>query len=169
MIVMSQYKSQGSRDVLAGERERTLAMGVRKLATSVYSGTIQRAFQEVGCSCNPYRGQIKELEQQYNAERQRMQAEYQRALASLESTELAREIRELKDKVREIDHAEHPILDAQGSQAYHFLPVWLMDRVRQGDGDVLGLTQELVAQLYAEEWMGGWRPRSLKKARRTPS
>lgn len=153
------------RDILAGERERTLAMAVRKLAGSLYNGTVERAFEHVGCSCNPYRERLQALEGQYNAERQRLEAGYRGALADLDGSDLGKEITELKSTVRAIDYAEHPTLDAQGRQAYYFLSVWMMDQIRQGDTELLGTNGDHIAELYAQAWFGGWRPKSLRTTR----
>jgi len=142
--------------VLVGERERTLASAVRRRASSVYF--IERAFEETGCSCGPHRRQLKELETQYHAEADRIMCE-------LDNSELGREIEELRKTIAVIDHSEHSSLDAAARQAHPFLPVWMLDQVRQGNADVLGLSDQDIASSYAEAWYGGWRPKSLYKAR----
>ncbi len=153
MVMASQYGARkGAKDVLSSERERTLAMAVRRRASSVYN--IERAFEEIGCSCNPYRDRLKQLEDEYNAERQRL-------LDSLEHSELARELKNLRQKIAELDRKEHPYLDAQGRQAYYFLGVWMLDKVREGSGDILGLSDQEISRGYAQAWIGGWRPRAL--------
>jgi hypothetical protein len=149
---MSPYKAK-ELDVLARARERSLAMGVRRRASAIYS--VERAFEEVGCSCTPYRDRLKELESEYKAERQRL-------LDSLEESDLAREMYALRQQVGEIDRQEHPALDARGREARPFLPVWMLDQVREGDGDILGLGDYEISKAYAQAWLGGWRPNSAK-------
>jgi hypothetical protein len=158
MILMSLYKAQATRDVLAGERDRTLAMAVRKRASSIYS--VGRAFEEVGCSCSPYRDRLRELDAEYKTEQQRL-------LESLEKSELARELYDLRQKVAEIDRQEHPSLDIRGREAYPFLAVWLLDQVREGDGDIVGLSDYEISKAYAQAWIGGWRPRARSRQRRS--
>ena len=141
--------------VLVGEREQTLATAVRRRASSVYF--IERAFEETGCSCSPYRRQLEELETQYHAEQDRLMDE-------LDRSDTAQEMRELRKTISGIDAKEHFSLDASARQAHPFLPLWMLDQVREGNPDILGLGDQDIARSYAEAWYGGWRPRSLYKA-----
>jgi hypothetical protein len=149
-------KKQASH-VLATERERTLATAVRRRASSVHF--LERAFEEAGCSCSPYRGQLEELEILYHAERDRLMYE-------LDNSDLAREMGELRKTIADIDHREHFSLDVAARQAHPFLPVWMLDQLREGNPDVLGLSDKDIASSYTVAWYGGWRPKSLYKARR---
>jgi hypothetical protein len=144
--------------VLTGERERTLASSIRRRASSVHF--FERAFEEAGCSCSPYRRQLKELETQHKAESDRLRYE-------LDNSELAREMGELRKTIADIDQREHHYLDATAREAYPFLPVWMLDQVREGNPDVLGLNDQDIASSYAEAWYGGWRPKSLYTAKRS--
>ena len=144
--------------VLVGEREKTLASAVKRRASSIYS--LDRAFEIAGCSCAPYRRQLEELEVQYQVERERLMQE-------LDDSELAGGIKNLKATIADIDLREHSSLDAVARQAHPFFPVWMMDQVREGNADILGLSDRDIASSYAEEWYGGWRPRSLYKATKT--
>jgi hypothetical protein len=144
--------------VLLGERERTLASAVRRRASSIY--ILERAFEEAGCSCSPHRLQLKELETQYQAERDRLTSE-------LDSSDLAKEIADLRKAIADIDRREHSSLNAVARQAYPFLPVWMLDQVREGNPEVLGLSDQDITSSYADAWYGGWRPKSLYKARRS--
>ena len=143
--------------VLVGERERTLASAVRRRASAIH--ILERAFEEVGCSCSPHRRQLQELETQYHTERDRLMNE-------LDNSELAKEMGELRKTLSDIDHIEHHSLDATAWKAYPFLPVWMLDQVREGNPDVLGLSDRDISRSYAEAWYGGWRPKSLYKAKR---
>lgn len=156
---MPQYKLGNQKgNVLASERERTLASAIRRRASAIY--VVQRAFEEAGCSCAPDREQLEGLEARYNSERQRL-------LESLDKSELGRRIDELREKVKEIDRREHPSLDAEAMHAAPYLAVWLIDQVREGNATMLGSSDHDIASSYAEAWMGGWRPRSLQKPRRS--
>ena len=141
--------------VLETERERLLAAAVRQRAKSVYF--LERAFEEVGCSCGVFRQQLRKLEEQYRAESERRKLE-------LESSQLARQISEVRNKIFEIDRAEHRALDTVATQAYAFLGVWLLDQVRNGNIDVLDLGDNDLGHCYAEDWYAGWRPKSLQNA-----
>ena len=163
---MAPYKTQKPGDVLSSERERALAAGVRRLARDVYHFKVGKAFEEVGCTCHPYRDRLKELVPLYEAERKRVDEDYQRGLRELDDSDLGKEILSLKEQVRQIDLREHPTLDAQGRQAYSFLPVWLLDQVRDGNYSVLELGEDGIARAYAQGWMEGWRPRLVRKERR---
>jgi hypothetical protein len=143
--------------VLVGERERTLASAIRRRASAVYP--LERAFEEAGCSCIPYRRQLRELETQYHAERNRL-------TYALDNSDLAKELGELRKTIAAIDLREHSSLHVAARQAYPFLPVWMLDQVRQGNPDVLSLSDQDIASSYADAWYGGWRPKSLYKARR---
>lgn len=151
--------------MLNSEREKALAMGVRRLARDVYHFKVEKPFEEVGCTCSPYRARLKEMEPPYGAERQRLEDEYRRALKALDDSNLGTEIRELKEQITQIDRREHPSLDAQGRHACTFLPVWLLDQVRDGNYRVLDLGEDGIAKAYAEGWMEGWRPRALRRSR----
>lgn len=144
--------------VLLGERERTLASAVRRRASAIYS--LDRAFEAAGCSCSPYRRQLRDLETQYHAEQDRLMDE-------LDNSDLAREMNELKKTIADIDGREHSSLDASARQAHPFLPLWMLDLVREGNPDVLGLSDQDIASSYAEAWHGGWRPKSLYKVRKS--
>jgi len=144
--------------VLVGEREKTLASAVRRRASSIHF--LERAFEEAGCSCSPYRRQLRELETQYNAERIRL-------IYELDSSKLASEMADLRKTIAEIDRGEHPSLDAAARQAHPFLAVWMLDQVREGNPDVIGLSDQDITSSYAEAWYGGWRPQSLYTPRRS--
>lgn len=138
--------------VLVGERERTLASAIRRRAASIQF--LDRAFEEVGCSCTPHRSQLSELEIQYKAEKERL-------IQELDSSKLAVEIGELKKTIFEIDLRDHPLLDRDARQAYPFLALWMLDQVREGNPDIVALDNEEIAYSYAGAWYGGWRPKSL--------
>ena len=142
--------------VLLRERERTLASAVRRRASSIH--ILERAFEEAGCSCSPFRRQLKELETLYYAEHDRLMYE-------LDNSDLARKRGELRKTIAEIDLREHSSLDVAARQAYPFLPVWMLDQVREGNPDVLGLSDQDIASSYTMAWYGGWRPKSLHKTR----
>ena len=84
----------------------------------------------------------------------------------LNNSELGKEVGELRKTIADIDRKEHSSLDAAARQACPFLAVWLMDQVRDGNPDVLGHSDQDIASSYAEAWYGGWRPKSLYKAKR---
>jgi hypothetical protein len=142
--------------VLVGARERTLASAVRRRASSIY--TLERAFEDTGCSCSPYRRRLRELETQYHAESDRLMCE-------LRNSQLAGEMDDLRKTIADIDRGEHPSLAAAARQAHPFLAVWMLDQVREGNPDVIGLTDQDITSSYAEAWYGGWRPKSLYTAR----
>lgn len=146
--------------MLSAERGRTLAMAVRRRASSIYS--LDRGFEEVGCTCSPYRDRLKELEVSYARERQRL-------LESLEDSALATELYDLRRTVAEMDREQHPGLNVQARQAHYFVGVWLMDQVREGDGEVLGLDDQAISKAYAEAWLDGWRPRAEPKRKQSAS
>lgn len=157
MTMTAKKPKKDASHVLAGERERTLASAIRRRASSIY--LLERAFEEAGCSCSPYRKQLDELETQYRAESDRL-------MDGMNSSKLGKEIRILRKTIADIDHKEHSSLDAAARQACPFLAVWLMDQVRDGNPDVLGLSDRDIANSYAEAWYGGWLPNSLYKAKR---
>lgn len=144
--------------VLVGERERTLASAIRRRASSIHF--LDRAFEDAGCSCTPHRSLLKELEAHYNTERDRLMRE-------LEGSDLAKEIGDLRKTISSIDLREHPSLDRDARQAHPFLAVWMVDQVREGYPEILGLTDQEIASSYAEAWYGGWRPKSLYKTKKT--
>lgn len=163
---MPPYKTRNpSKDVLSSERERALAAGVRRLARDTYQLKVEKAFEEVGCTCHPYRERLNELEPLYESERIRVEEDYRGRLKTLQDSDLGKQIRELREQIKEIDFREHPSLDAQGRHAYTFLPVWLLDQVRDGNYNVLELGEDGIARAYAEGWMEGWRPRALRRSR----
>jgi len=143
-------------EILYRERERTLASGVRKLVSQIYS--LERAFEEVRCSCSPYREQLKELQGRYDAERKRLMDE-------LDSSELGRQLSETRKTIYELDHKEHPQLDAIARRARPFMAVWIMDQLRDENPDILDLNEGAIAKAYAQAWVTGWRPRSLGRGR----
>jgi hypothetical protein len=158
MNVVDKKPKKDASHVLLGERERTLASAVRRRASSIYF--LVPAFQEAGCSCSPHRRRFKELETQYHAERDRL-------ISELDSSDLAKEMGDLRKTIADIDRREHSSLDTVARQAHPFLPVWMLDQVREGNPDVLGLSDQDITSSYAEAWFGGWRPKSLYKARRS--
>ena len=127
--------------VLAAERERTLASAVRRRASSIHF--LERAFESTGCSCSPYRRQLEELEIQYHAEQGRLMDE-------LNKSDLAKKVRELKKTIADIDRTEHSSLDAAARQAYPYLPVWMLDQVREGSPGVLGLSDRDITSSHAD-------------------
>ena len=143
--------------VLVGERERTLASAIRRRVSSIHF--LERAFEEAGCSCAPYRSHLKELETQYQIERERL-------LQELDSSELAQEMGDLRISISNIDLREHSSLDRDARQAHPFLAVWMLDQVREGNSEILGLSDREIAGSYAEAWYGGWRPKSLFRAKK---
>lgn len=144
--------------VLVGERERTLASAIRRRASSIHF--LDRAFEEAGCSCTSHRSHLNELETQYRTEKDRL-------MQRLDSSRLAKEVGDLRKTISEIDLRKHPSLDRDARQAQPFLPVWMMDQVREGNQEILGLNDAEVASSYAEAWYGGWRPKSLYKANKS--
>jgi len=138
--------------VLLAERERTLASAIRR--RSRYINFLDRAFQEAGCSCSPYRSQLDELETRYRSEKDRL-------IQELDNSDLANEISGLKMTISEIDLREHLSLDKDARHAYPFLAVWMLDQVRVGNSEILGLSDTEIAGSYANAWYVGWRPKSL--------
>ena len=138
--------------ILDAEREKALASAVRRRAKNVYF--LERAFEEVGCSCGVLRQQLRELEAQQRAEHDRIELE-------LTNSALSREISDVRQKIYDIDRAEHHTLDRTARQAYSFLSVWLLDQVRAGNTDLLDLGDDDLGRKYAEAWYGGWRPKRL--------
>ena len=114
---------------------------------------VDRAFEELGCSCVPYRHRLEELETKYDTEVQRFRL-------NLANSGLAREIKDLRKEIAEIDRQEHPALDATAREAARFLSVWLEDQVKDGNQEILGLGNRELALLYARAWNTGWRPQS---------
>lgn len=150
--------SRDHTQILSAERERTLASAVRQLAKGIPS--MERAFEEVGCTCGPFRQHLRDLEEQHRAESERLKLE-------LEGSELSGQIRDMRKKIFDIDRKEHHMLDAMARQASAFFPVWLLDQVRAGNTGVLDFSNDDLARQYAQVWYAGWRPQSLYKARGT--
>ncbi len=139
--------------VLETERERLLAAAVKQRAKSV--NFLDRAFEEVGCTCSPLRQELRELQEQYRAETERQKLE-------LENSDLAKRISEVREKIFDIDRVEHQTLHIVSKQAYAFLGVWLLDQVRDSNIAVLDLGDDDLGRRYAEAWFAGWRPKSLQ-------
>jgi hypothetical protein len=131
-----------------------------KWASAIGLWNVERSFEEAGCSCNPYRERMKVWEEQYKAEEQRL-------MEALYSSDLTKGMKELKTMIAEIDRAEHGPLDAEAWGAYQFLPVWLMDEIREEKLNILELRDKDVANGYATAWYHGWRPGSLRSAQPT--
>ena len=144
-----------SSKVLETARERLLASALKQRVKNVHS--LERCFEEVGCTCGPLRQELRELQEQHRVETERQKLE-------LENSELARRIGEVREKIFEIDRVEHRALDAIAKQACAFLGVWLLDQVRAGNTNVLDLGDNDLGRRYAEAWYAGWRPKSLQNS-----
>jgi hypothetical protein len=107
---------------------------------------LHRAFETVGCSCNPLRAEAERLDEEYEALRE-----------ELDAGPISRRREELWRQVREIDAREHPDLNNQAVIAGPFLRLWLFDRIMAGDTPDLN-NQAQLAKAYAEAWRDGWRP-----------
>ena len=70
MNVVDKKPKKGASHVLGQERERTLATAVKRRASSIYF--LERAFEETGCSCSPHRRRLREVEAQFDAERDQL-------------------------------------------------------------------------------------------------
>lgn len=108
---------------------------------------LHRVFEEAGCSCQPLRQQLEELEQQCKA-----------AEAELRASNpifMQREI--LKAKIAEADLQDHPRLNQVSQVASPFFRVWLFDRLSNADPQEELTSQELALE-YAQAWLAGWRP-----------
>ena len=68
----------------------------------------------------------------------------------LSKSDLAQKMRELKRTIADIDRTEHSSLDAAARQAYPYLPVWMLDQVREGSPGVLGLSDRDITSSYAD-------------------
>ena len=155
-IVAEKKLKKDASHVLLGERERTLASAIRRRVSSIHF--LDRAFEEAGCSCTPYRDHLKELETQYQIERERL-------LQELDDSKLAQDMSDLRISIANIDLREHSSLDRDARQAHPFLAVWVLDQVREGKSEILGLSDREIGGCYAEAWYGGWRPKSLYRAK----
>ena len=151
-------KKRDASHVLLGERERTLASAIRRRASSIHF--LDRAFEEAGCSCTPYRSQLNDLETRYQSEKEQL-------MQQLESSSLANEMSDLKKTISEIDLREHLSLDMDARQAFPFLALWMLDQVREGTPEIVGLNNQEIADSYAEAWYGGWRPKSLYNTKKS--
>jgi hypothetical protein len=108
---------------------------------------IQRAFEEMGCTCHPLR-----------KEKERLDAECRRLELELNNSETFQRRDEVRQEVQEIDRREHPGLDSQAQVASPFFRLWLFERLSSEDAPDLSSSQKLAAS-YAEAWLVGWRPK----------
>lgn len=110
---------------------------------------LQKSFQELGCSCNIQRQQLKDLEVQLHTEVLRFRS-------SLAKSPLGNAIAALKQEIDEIDQIEHPPLDTMARDAYSYLDQWITE---QENSEIEGLGTRALILRYAQEWRAGWRPR----------
>lgn len=109
---------------------------------------INKAFEELGCSCHPLRKEKAELD-----------AECSRLEVELHNSETFKRRDVVYQEIREIDTREHPGLDRQAGVASPFFRLWLFERLSGDDMPDLGSPQKLAAQ-YARAWLDGWRPKA---------
>jgi len=110
---------------------------------------LQKAFQELGCSCNTQRQQLKDLEVQ-------LRTEVLQFRSSLAKSPLGKAIAALKQEIDEIDRIEHPPLDTMARDACSYLDQWITE---QESSEIEGLGTRALILRYAQEWRAGWRPR----------
>ena len=109
---------------------------------------LQKSFQELWCSCDTQRQQLKDLEIQLNAEVLRFRS-------SLADSPLGEAISALKQEIAAIDRIEHLSLDRMAKDAFSCLEQWIAEQdlpVIEGSG-----IRALLFR-YAQEWRTGWRP-----------
>ena len=118
---------------------------------SFFRHFIKLAFEEAGCSCQPLRERLGELEAGLDAASRKMRLE-------LAQTVQFAEIAELRDKIVEIDRKEHPHLDKVAGEAIPFFDAWLQEKVEAGIVEPPEFIDQSIAVSFANAWFGGWRP-----------
>ena len=114
--------------------------GVKEAARSA-GGYLASVFEKAGCSCKPYRDELKELDNKR---------------------------RVLNAKIAEIDSREHPILDRLAVATSGYVQEWLQEQVAAGrfTKDQLDYAYQSdgqpLAEHYAADVIGGWLPRIMR-------
>ena len=110
---------------------------------------LERAFEELGCSCSAQREQLKDL-------KVRLETEVLRFRARLGKSVLGETVTTLKQEIAEIDKVEHPPLDRMAKDAYPYLDCWISE---QDSSEVEQLGYRALIFRYAQKWQDGWRPK----------
>jgi hypothetical protein len=112
--------------------------------------SMDRAFEELACSCRPQREELDSLMQQRRARIDAATRRFDRKFAS--------RIAELRREIDEIDSREHPELNRTGAQAARFFALWMLDEIRLGRTDFITQDPSHNRRDFAAAWLGGWRP-----------
>ena len=112
---------------------------------------LQKSFEELGCSCNTQRQQLKDLEV-------RLHTEVLQFHSNLTKSPLGEAIAALKQEIGEIDRIEHPALDMMARDAYPYFDQWIAE---QESSEIERLGNRALILQYAQEWRAGWLPRAL--------
>lgn len=134
-------------DTRKANTQRLLREAVTRCGRDV-DHLVNRAFEELGCSCHPLRKEWQQLVNECN----RLEGE-------LHHSELFKRRDAVYQEIQGIDRKEHPSLDGQARVASPFFRLWLFERLNSEDAPDLSSPEKL-ATGYAEAWLGGWRPKA---------
>ena len=113
---------------------------------------VEQAFEEIGCSCQPLREKLIELEAELFAELRQQKLDFVQ-------TKRFAEIGKLKNQIAEIDRKEHIFLDLNAREALPALAAWLQEQIAEDNLELGELVNSKIALAFAKAWFGGWRPR----------
>ena len=116
---------------------------------------VEQAFQEAGCSCQPLREKLIELEAGLFVELQQQKLD-------LVQTKRFSEIGKLRNQIAEIDRKEHLFLDSNAREALPALVTWLQEQIAEDHLESGELINSKIALAFSKAWFGGWRPRPPK-------
>lgn len=167
-------------DQVARARDMAYVKAMRERAKQIgnanYKRTLILAFEEMGCSCQPVRGELKALESEITASTKEQLRTWLLAECASPAfvdqitenmTALSRKYREfsgahpgwaqaeaMRELIRDKDREEHGPLNQMAHQASYALEFWLLSQ----DIGVLSYTDKEIAERFAVEWIAGWRP-----------
>jgi hypothetical protein len=136
-------------DPYARAQYQELVRVVRSLAPR-NTWYMDRLFEDMVCSCHAQREELARL----NREKQERLQESTDWI----NREYVVRIARLEAEIREIDSREHPEIHRISRRASKFFPLWMLERLRLGQLDLVNRDQQDLQQEFARDWLNGWHP-----------
>jgi len=111
---------------------------------------MDRLFEDLMCSCHTQREELDRL----NREKQER---LQESTAWIDR-EYSVRIAQLEAEIRVIDSREHREIHRTSRRASKFFALWMLERLRLGQLDLVNRDQDDLQRDFARDWLDGWHP-----------